>query len=369
MPNTDRRIFLGTMGAGLASLLAPRLTATRPTSSARRMLVLGGTRFLGPAVVDAALAAGYEVTLFNRGKSAPELYSDLEQLRGDRDTGDLSALEGRAFDVVVDTSGYVPAHVSATAELLRENAELYVFISTVSVYPDQSAATVDEDTALAEVPEDFVAETKTIRASFRHYGGMKALCERAANAAMPGKVANLRAGLIVGPRDSSDRFTYWPARVARGGDVLAPGDGTAEVQFVDVRDLGEWVVHLCSNRIAGTFNTVGFEERLSFAQLLGRAASVLESDCNFVWVPESFLLENEVRPYMEMPLWLPAGQRGHFDNSKALAAGLKCRPIGETIRDTQEWHATRTDHEWRRAGMRAEREAELLAAWRAKAPR
>lgn len=386
--STNRRQFL----AGLAALPATALPATvlpaavsgvspgvgRPVGGearrggtrsgrAKSLLVLGGTRFLGPPVVEAALAAGWDVTLFNRGKSNPELFPDLERLRGDRDTGDLSALKKRSWDAVVDTSGYVPAHVQQSAELLAEAVGRYVFVSTVSVYADQSAAVVGEDTAVAKISPDVVAKVTRIRQVGRHYGPLKALCEQAAERALPGRVANVRPGLIVGPRDSSDRFTYWPARIARGGEVLAPGTGEQEVQFVDVRDLGAWLFRLAAGSAPhelGVSNAVGFVGRVSMQELLHGCKIVSGADCSFTWVDEPFLLERKVRPYRELPLWLPQGRRGHFANARAQAAGLSFRPIGDTIRDTLAWHATRApEHRWR-AGMKAEREAKLLAEWR-----
>ena len=334
-----------------------------------KLLVLGGTRFLGPPVVRAALAADWEVTLFNRGKSTPAMFPDLEKLRGDRDTGDLAALKGRKWDAVVDTSGYVPAHVKQSAELLAE-AERYIFVSTVSVYGDQSAAVVGEDTACKSIAPEPLAKIRRIRQVGRHYGELKALCEEAAEAAMPGRVASVRAGLIVGPEDSTDRFTYWPVRVARGGEILAPSDGFQEVQFVDVRDLGAWCFRLATMRKdkvgLGPMNAVGFAGRNSMIELLHGCKIVSGSDCSFRWADEEFLLEHKVRPYRDLPLWLPTGRRGHFANELASAADLTFRAIGDTIRDTLEWHATRpADHRWR-SGMSVAREARLLAAHKAR---
>lgn len=361
MPHLTRRAFLE---AGLALPGVPLFAALPPAPRAGKLLVLGGTRFLGPPIVEAARAAGFEVTLFNRGVSNPGRFADLEQLRGDRDTGDLSALAGRSFDAVVDTSGYAPAHVQQACEALRDGVEHYVFVSTVSVYPDQSAATVGEDTPTSTLTPEAAAAAKTIREGSANYGPMKAECERAAEHAMPGRVTVVRPGLIVGPEDASDRFTYWPARVARGGEVLAPGEPDAEVQFIDVRDLGAWCFDLAARRTAGTFNAVGFRGRLSFAELLAGCKVGLNTDCAFTWVDESFLRENRVAPYRDLPLWLPRGRRGHFSNDKALAAGLRLRSVAATIADTHTWQAARpADHRWR-AGLGAEREAELLATWR-----
>src|SRR5690606_11638960 len=247
---------------------AAAASTTPGTGRAKRMLILGGTRFLGPQIVLAAEALGYEVTLFNRGKSDAERFARLEQRIGDRDTGDLRSLERGEWDVVVDTSGYAPSHVAATAALLRDRVASYVFVSTISVYADQSGPVVGEDTPVATVPDEVAEQATTIRAASRHYGAMKARCEQAAEAAMPGRVAILRPGLIVGPEDSSDRFTYWPVRIARGGEVLAPGDPEQEVQFVDVRDLGVFCAKIAHAREHGVWNTVGFPFRLSMPELL-----------------------------------------------------------------------------------------------------
>lgn len=374
MSSITRRSLLG---AGLtlpvAAGLAAAAPAARPGRAGRlsagragKLLVLGGTRFLGPPIVEAALAAGYEVTLFNRGKSDPGRFAKLEQVKGDRDTGDLSGLQGRKFDAVVDTSGYAPLHVQQACEALRDNVAHYVFVSTVSVYPDQSAANVDEKTPTSKLSAEAIAAATTIREGSANYGPMKAECERAAESAMPGRVTIVRPGLIVGPEDSSDRFTYWPARVARGGEVLAPPDPDAEVQFIDVRDLGAWCFDLAARRVAGEFNAIGFRGRLSFGELLAGCKVTLNTDTTFTWADEVFLREHKVAPYRDLPLWLPKGQRGHFDVSKALGNGLRLRPVAQTIADTHTWQATRpADHRWR-AGLTAEREKTLLAAWHAK---
>ncbi len=349
------------LGAGLALPFVP--PPPPPRGRAGTLLVLGGTRFLGPPIVEAALAAGYEVTLFNRGRSNPGRFAKLEQIAGDRDTGDLAGLKGRKFDAVVDTSGYAPLHVQQACELLRDHVAHYVFVSTVSVYPDQSAANVDEQTPTSRLDAAAIAAATTIREGSANYGPMKAECERAAENAMPGRVTIVRPGLIVGPEDSSDRFTYWPARIARGGEVLAPADPGAETQFIDVRDLGAWCFALAARRLAGEFNAIGFRGRLSLGELLAGCKVGLNTDCSFTWADEVFLREQRVVPYRDLPLWLPKGQRGHFDVSKALASGLILRPVAATIADTYAWQATRpADHRWR-AGLTAERERALLEAW------
>lgn len=340
------------------------LAATAPLGARKRkLLILGGTRFLGPAIVDVALAAGHEVTLFNRGKTDPNRYKQLELRVGDRDTGDLASLKTGSWDCVIDNSGYAPSHVQATAELLRDRVQQYLFVSTISVYADTSAELVGEDTKLATVSDEVAAQTKTIREASRYYGAMKARCEQAAERAMPGRVAQVRPGLIVGPEDNSDRFTYWPVRVKRGGEVLAPGDPDREVQFIDVRDLGAFCVRLAETGKCGVWNAVGLPMRLSMQELLHACKAAENADARFTWVSEEFLVEHRVRAYTEMPLWLPRAQRGHIDNSRARKDGLGFRPVADTIRATLDWFATEPADRKLRAGLGVEREQELLAAW------
>ena len=331
--------------------------------------MLGGTAFLGPPFVRAALANGHSVTLFNRGRTNPEMFADLEQLRGDRDKAELDALVGRKFDAVVDTSGYVPAHVEATAEIFKDSAACYQFISTISVYgafgsrPDE----IDETVEPTQIDDDVAAEAKTIREAFRHYGALKARCEAAAEAVMPGRVCNIRPGLIVGPGDRSDRFTWWPVRIDRGGEVLAPGDPDGHTQFIDVRDLADWMLLCLEQNVTGIYNAVGFDGRVSMAELMGAFKCATSSPVTLTWASEEFLRENKVGSYMEMPLWIPRQGRSMVSNARARTKGLEFRPIGDTIRDTLEWARTsRGDRPFRRTGLRPEREQELLAKWHAK---
>ncbi len=373
--HTDRRKFLG---ASLALPLLHTLSSAQDegdpalsSAPAKKVLVLGGTKFLGPAIVEAAVKAGYEVTLFNRGLTNPSLFPELEKLRGDRDTGDFGALEGRKWDFVVDTSGYVPAHVADVATLLADNVGHYVFISTLSVYDESGSGIVDESSKVLRADADKVAAVKEIGDVFKRgynlYGPLKALCEEAAEAAMPGRTTSLRAGLIVGPDDGSDRFTYWPVRVNRGGNVLAPGDPKASVQFIDVRDLGEFAVHCGVNAKAGVFNSVGFEGELTMEELLHGAKVVTGSNTSFTWVDDDFLMSKKVGIYMELPLWIPTSMQSDYSNAAAREAGLKFRPVGETIEATLEWHQSRRPegYDFPSAGMAREREASLLADWAA----
>jgi len=329
-----------------------------------RLLVLGGTRFLGRAAVEAALARGHEVTLFNRGETNAELFPETEKLRGDRDGG-LTALEGREWDAVIDPSGFVPRLIRDSAELLRNSVGHYVFVSSMSVYLEPYVADFDEDAAV------FEDEPKTEEV-LEEYAQLKAACERVLAEVLPEAHASVRAGLIVGPHDPSGRFTYWPLRVAAGGDVLAPGPPERKVQFVDVRDLGAWMVHVAEERIAGAFNAVRPAE--PFGELLEVCREVSGSDARFVWMDESFLLDREVGQWMELPLWL-AGEEAPFlqaDVSRAVAVGLRFRPVDETVADTLAWAretgaplVAETDR-LGAAGMRPEREAELVGAWQSR---
>jgi 2'-hydroxyisoflavone reductase len=328
-----------------------------------KLLVLGGTVFLGRHLAEAALARGHEVTLFNRGRHHPELFPEAEKLRGDRDGG-LAPLRGRRWDAAVDTSGQVPRLVRAAAELLADAVDHYTLVSTLAVYADfPRLPGIDERFPLA-VPDDPAAE----EVSFRTVGPLKALCERAAEAALPGRVLAVRAGLLAGPHDPTDRFTYWPRRVARGGEVLAPAGPGLPVQFVDARDLAAWMVGAAESRLAGAYNATGPARPLTLGELLEACREESRSDARFTWVDERSLLRAGVGRRLELPLWLPgAPGAAAADCRRALAAGLAFRPLAETVRDTRAWDAARPPEAERRAGLSREREAELLRALRAAA--
>ncbi len=333
-----------------------------------KLLIIGGTRFLGRAVVDAAAAAGHELTLFNRGQSNPDLYPEIEQLVGDRDGG-LEPLRGRRWDAVIDTCGYFPRVVSQSAELLADAVDHYTFISSISVYADPSAPDLDENGTLATMEDEALEEITEAS-----YGPLKVLCEQAVSRAMAAgskgdRALLVRPGLIVGPHDPSDRFTYWPYRVARGGEVLAPGEPEHPVQIVDVRDLAEWILHAVQAWLTGTYNLAGPAEPLRMGSVLDQCRQISGSDASFTWVSESFLEEHQVEAYTEMPLWVPEAFIGleRVDCRKAIAAGLVFRPLEETIADTLAWQGSRAeDYQWR-GGLSAKREAELLAAWHQRA--
>ena len=277
-----------------------------------KLLILGGTVFVGRHLVHAALAGGHEVTVFNRGQNDAELPTEVERLRGDRD-GRLEALRGRRWDAVVDTCGYVPSIVRASAALLADQVEHYTFISSGSVYRDTSVPGVDESDAVGTITDEQLREAERIkpeggviaRAYGAMYGPLKALCEQAAEECLPGRVLNVRAGLIVGPFDYSDRFTYWPRRVAEGGEVLAPGRPDRQLQFVDVRDLADWIVRMAEARRAGTYNATGPDYVLTMERLLEECRATTGSDARFVWIDDRFLLEAGLTPWAEVPLWIP----------------------------------------------------------------
>jgi 2'-hydroxyisoflavone reductase len=324
------------------------------------LLIIGGTRFLGRALVDEALAAGHTLTLFNRGQSNPDLYQEIEQIHGDRDGG-LDLLSGRGWDAVIDTCGYVPRVVRASAEFLAGAVGHYSFISSMSVYAEPFPIGLDENGRVGTIPDESVEEI-----TGETYGPLKALCEAAATEAMDGRALLVRAGLIVGPHDQSDRFTYWPSRVARGGEVLAPVSPDYTVEFIDVRDLARWILRAAGARLTGPFNVTGPREPLPLGRLLETCRDVAGNNARFTWVDEPFLIANEVAPYTELPLWVPEefGGFNAFSIDKALAAGLTFRPVVETVRDTLAWAAQRLpDYVWRN-GLSAEREAALLAGWR-----
>jgi 2'-hydroxyisoflavone reductase len=319
-----------------------------------KLLVLGGTKFLGRHAVDAALAAGHDVTIFTRGQTSPELFPDVEHLVGDRD-GKLDALAGASWDGIVDTSGYVPRIVRQSAELLRDAVGRYVFVSSISVYDDFSKP-VDEGSPVAQL-EDPATEEIT-----EAYGALKAACENVVEEVYGERSARVRAGLIVGPYDPTDRFTYWPRRIALGGDVLGPGAPDAPVQFVDARDLARWLVELALDGPGGTFNATGPAEPLTFAQLLERTRDALGSGANVVWVDDQHVLEAEVQPWTELPLWLPGDEYAGMacaDIGRALAAGLTFRPLEETVVDTLAWDRSVPGD---RPTLTHDREQEILAA-------
>jgi 2'-hydroxyisoflavone reductase len=363
MPDMTRRTFVAAAAAatGAAAIAQSIPKAAKPM----RILILGGTGFIGPHQVRYAVARGHKVTVFNRGKTHPEsVPPGVERLEGDRD-GKLDALKNREWDAVIDNPARLPRWVRDSAGLLKNSAGQYLFISTISVYKDEREPGADETSPVIELPDPTVEEVTGAT-----YGGLKALAEKEAEKAFPGRATIVRPGLIVGPGDDTDRFTYWPARIARGGEVLAPGNPTDYVQIIDARDLAEFTIRLVEQKAFGTFNAVGPSSPLSMAEMLYGIRGVVSNDIKFTWVPASFLEKQNVSPWSDMPVWLPpAGEyagTGLRSNARAKAAGITFRPLADTARDTIAYHESR-DAERKaklKAGLAPEREAAVLAAWK-----
>lgn len=340
------------------------------------LLILGGTRFLGRHLMTAALARNHEVTLFNRGNHPTEAQTNVETIRGDRNN-DLGKLGGRQWDAVIDTCGYLPRTVKAAAELLSGSIERYVFISSQSVYADLSVAGVDETAALATLTREQLEEANSIDSSGpasavnygKMYGGLKALCEQAVEDMLPERVFIVRPGLIVGPDDYTDRFTYWVDRVARGGEVLAPGRPDRHVQFIDVRDLAEWIVRMIERNQSGIYNANGVPGNLTMERVLQECKAVSGSNASFTWVSENFLLQENVAAWSEMPLCLPEEAALHLkgfmfvDSAKAVDAGLTFRPLSDTIRETLSSRKTKCAGDKLKAGIEPDKEESLLRQW------
>ncbi len=358
-----RRDFIVTTLAAAAST-----TTTQPGQAATplKVLVIGGTGFLGPHTVRRLQARGHTVTLFNRGRTNPGLFPDLEQLRGDRKTN-LQALAGRKWDAVLDPSAYIPADVTRSATLLAPNVGHYLIISSISAYKALDTPGMDERAPLATLADPTV-DTVTGET----YGGLKVLCEQAAEHAMPGRTTVIRPGLIVGPGDTTDRFTYWPVRVARGGEVLAPNSPADFVQVIDVRDLANFIVGCLERRTTGIYNADGPQAGLTIGRLVETSKQGSASDAQLVWVPTSLLQAHKVRPWSDLPVWMPlTGEEaggGQVSVTAAMAKGLTHRPLADTVRDTlayvATWPAERQAH--LKAGLSPAREKAVIAAWKAR---
>jgi 2'-hydroxyisoflavone reductase len=389
-------------------------TAAAPAKK-KRILILGGTGFLGPKTVAAAVARGHEVSIFNRGRREKLLPLEVkvEHLYGNRDPDlpaddekgpdgkllhpgaspkGLEQLVGKRWDVVIDNSGYFPRMVSASAQLLAKQADLYIYISSISAY-DTNPVNGDENTALAKLADPTV---ETMGKDFENYGGLKALCEQAAAAAFPGRAAIVRPGYIVGPGDPTDRFTYWPVRVSRGGELLAPGAKEDPLQWIDVRDLAEWLVTLAEHGTAGTFNAIGPPSPARWGDVLQACVDAAASDARLVWVPAAWLKENGMGGEDAFPIWVPPTGKfegfHRWNNDRAEAAGLKFRPISDTVRALLAWYPGEIERRVRvtrelaeaakakgepppplgdpsalRAGPTSAQEQELLTKWKAAA--
>src|SRR6202022_4652156 len=375
MNKTTRRHFIKTsiaVGSGLGFALRSTSLFAEKSVKSLRILILGGTGFTGPCQVRYALSRGHKVTTFNRGKTHPgELPNEVEQLVGDRN-GKLDALKDRQWDVAIDNPTTLPAWVRDAAQVLKGNVERYVFISTISVYADTSKG-VDENAPLAkyEGPDAFKEPLEAMKGSgYKTYGPLKALSEAEAEKWFPGKTLIIRPGLIVGPRDETDRFTYWPVRIDRGGEVLAPGDPSDPVQFIDARDLAEWTVRMAENHGTGIYNATGPAKALGIGGMLDGIRSALNSNAKFTWAPADFLKQQKVEAWSDMPVW--TGEESGMARTnigRALAKGLTFRPLADTARDTLAWFKSLPqDRQSKlRAGLTPEREAEVLAAWKKKA--
>ena len=339
-----------------------------------KILIIGGTKFLGWHLADVISDTDVKVTLFNRGNSyAAEEISDVERIHGDRNT-DLEKLSGRTWDAVIDTCGYLPQTVGKSAEFLKDKVGQYVFISSGAVYADTRQANYDESAETATLSEKQRKEIAKIDVAGEinaymlgeNYGALKVLCEEAAEKAMPGRVLNVRAGMIVGKFDWTDRFAYWVMRVARGGEVLAPGSPDNPVQMIDARNLSNWIFRMIKNWEFGTYNATSFPYELTFGKMLGEIKRASKSDAAFTWVGEKFLLENNVKPWSDMPFYLPESDENTrnfmtMNVDKALAKGLEFRSLNETIIDVLNWRE-KQDFEMK-AGISTEREKELLEKW------
>jgi 2'-hydroxyisoflavone reductase len=368
---TTRRQFIKVTAAAGTALGVGHLIAEKATKPLR-LLILGGTGFTGPYQVQYALARGHKVTTFNRGKTHPgELPGEVEQLTGDRN-GQLDALKNRQWDVVIDNPTSVPVWVRDVAQVLKGNVDRYVFISTISVYADTSKPGTDETAPLAKYTgPDAMKETREsiVASKFALYGPLKALSEQEAEKWFPKKTLIIRPGLIVGPRDETDRFTYWPMRVDRGGEALAPGTPTDPVQFIDGRDVAEWTIRMVENGETGVYNATGPEKKLGIGEMLDTMKSTLKSNAKFTWVNADFLEAQKVAPWSDMPVWLPPrGEEGggnQVSNKRAVAKGLTFRPLADTTRDTVSWFKTLPQDRQAKmkAGLTPEREAEVLTAW------
>jgi 2'-hydroxyisoflavone reductase len=370
---TNRREFIKLSAAASAYALDPGITSLFAAHSVKplRILILGGTGFTGPFQVRYALSRGHKVTIFNRGKTHPgELPKGVEQLIGDRN-GRLDALKDRQWDVAIDIPTTLPVWVRDAAQILKGNVDRYVFISTISVYADTSKG-VDENVPLSKYdgPDPYKETLEAMKAGgYKTYGPLKALSEAEAEKWFPGKTLIIRPGLIVGPGDETDRFTYWPVRIDRGGEVLAPGKSDDPVQFIDARDLAEWTIRMAENDETGIYNATGPAKPLTIGDMLNGIKSALNSNATFTWVPADFLKQQKVEAWSDMPVW--AGDElglARTNISRALGKGLTFRPLADTARDTLAWFKLRPQDRQShlKAGLTTEREEQLLAVWHKK---
>jgi 2'-hydroxyisoflavone reductase len=380
---TDRRTFLklsaaagGALAFGsFAEACMGRASSPAPANKPLSILILGGTGFTGPEQVEYAIKRGHSVTLLNRNKTRPDFFKGkVEQLIGDLND-DVSALKGKKFDVVIDNPTTLPAWVRKVAQYMKGNTGQYIFISTESAYANDKNTWADESDATAQLPAGLDPYAVPVAEARRNYGPLKAFSEKEVEKHYPGINTIIRPGLIVGPLDVSDRFTYWPYRIDKGGEVLAPGDGNDPVQIIDSRDIAEWTIRMAENRTFGMFNATGPNKPYTMSEMLNGIKTAIGFKATFTWVPAKFLAEQKIRAWSNLPVWVPDGpDNGAFSRrkiDKAVAAGLTFRPLAVTARETLAWNKTRPAAdlqalaEGRRAGISAQREAEVLAAWKA----
>ncbi|MBX0358537.1 SDR family oxidoreductase [Halobacillus sp. Nhm2S1] len=330
-----------------------------------KLLVIGGTKFLGRHIVESALDEGHEVTLFHRGKTNPGLFEEVTNIFGDREKReDLEKLGEQKWDAVIDTCGYKPSTVSKSLDVLAACTKKYVFISTISVYPDLTAVHNLEETVepMTLTQEELERAEQTEAFEPALYGPLKAHCEQEVQNRIKDKGIIIRPGLIVGPHDPTDRFTYWPSRIAEGGEVLAPGRKDQQIQFIDVRDLADWMVHLSSTEQTGVFNANGPETKLTMQHLLETCASTLNKEVTLTWVPAQFLIDEGLQPWKDLPVWIPTEKDFSQYVSKAIQCGLEFLPLKETILDTYHWDQQRVDGV-KGAGLTRNQEAAVLKKW------
>jgi len=323
-----------------------------------KILILGGTIFLGKHIVNSALSRGHEVTLFNRGKHNPELYPELEKLTGDR-SGDFESLKGKTFDAVIDTSGYFPRIVKMSGEFLKDKTSHYTFISSISVYKDFSDMSLNENSETGTIEDESIEEI-----TGGSYGPLKVLCENAIEEIYKASALNIRPGLIVGEDDPTDRFAYWIYRINKGGKILAPGEKKKKVQFIDVKDLSDWTIKMIEKKKNGVYNATGPDYNLTFEKLLEVCKKVSGTNPEIEWVDEKFLTDEKIAPYTELPLWLPEDSEGgnNVNISKAIKDGLTFRSLEETLRDSLEY-VTRSRGGKLKFGLDENKEIELLKKW------
>src|SRR5881409_2876511 len=373
MKRTRRQFIKLSAATGGALAFGTRSTTLFAEKSVKplRILILGGTGFTGPYQVRYALSRGHKVTTFNRGKTHPgELPNEVEQLVGDRN-GKLDSLKGRQWDVVIDNPTTLPAWVRDAAQVLQGNVDRYVLISTISVYGE--VKTGPDENAPTEKYEGTDPYKETLEAmkagGYKTYGPLKALSEKEAEKWFPGKTLIIRPGLIVGPRDETDRFTYWPVRIDRGGEVLAPGTSSDPVQFIDARDLAEWTIRMAENRETGIYNATGPAKPLGIGGMLDGIKDAEKSNADLIWVSEEFLTQQKVEPWYDMPVWTGKDSGLALEKiDRALSKGLTFRPLAETARDTLAWFKSLPqDRQSKlRTGLTPERETQVLTAWKKK---